>query len=82
MPIRGDRVVPSQEETADPKPSDLAQPERALCRRERPGHQDPTQEMQLPQEQRVSARITPTLLISMETFQKQICTQRVKACLS
>lgn len=79
MPVRGDRVVPTQEEAADPKLTDLAQPERALCGCKRPGHQDPAQEMQLPQEQRVSARTKPTPLISMATFQRQICTQRVKA---
>lgn len=54
LPIGGDRVVPAQEEAADPKPADPAQPQRALRGCKRPGHQDPAQKMQLPQEQRVS----------------------------
>lgn len=41
LPIGGVRVVPAQKEAADPKPADPAQPERALCRCKRPGHQDP-----------------------------------------
>lgn len=54
LPFRRDRAVPSQEEAAHPEPADPAQPQRAIRGCERPGHQDPTQEMQLPQEQRVS----------------------------
>lgn len=56
LPIGGDRAVPAQEEAAHPEPADPAQPQRAVRGREGPGHQDPAQEMQLPQEQRVSAR--------------------------
>lgn len=56
LPIGGDRAVPAQEEAAHPQPADPAQPQRAVRGREGPGHQDPAQEMQLPQEQRVSAR--------------------------
>lgn len=56
LPVGGDRAVPAQEEAAHPKPADPAQPERALRGCKRPGHQDPAQEMQLPQEQGVSAR--------------------------
>lgn len=54
LPFRRDRAVPSQEEAAHPEPADPAQPQRAIRGCERPGHQDPAQEMQLPQEQRVS----------------------------
>lgn len=54
LPIGGDWVVSAQEEAADPKPADPAQPQRTLRWCKRPGHQDPAQEMQLPQKQRVS----------------------------
>lgn len=54
LPARGDRAVPAQEEAAHPQPADPAQPQRALRGCEGPGHQDPAQEMQLPQEPRVS----------------------------
>lgn len=76
LPIGGDRVVPTQEEAADSKPPDPAQPERALCGCQRPGHQDPTQEVQLPQEQRVSV-YTPTNTINLNG-NSQICTQSHK----
>lgn len=54
LPAGGDRAVPAQEEAAHPQPADPAQPQRALRGREGPGHQDSAQEMQLPQEPRVS----------------------------
>lgn len=56
LPAGGDRAVPAQEEAAHPQPADPAQPQRALRGRAGPGHQDPAQEMQLPQEPRVSEK--------------------------
>ncbi|MEQ2162231.1 hypothetical protein GOODEAATRI_017755, partial [Goodea atripinnis] len=53
LPIGRDRVVPAQEEAADTELADPAQPQRALCGLQGPGHQDPAQEMPLPQKQRV-----------------------------
>lgn len=56
LPVGGDRAVPAQEAAAHPEPADPAQPQRALRGREGPSHQDPAEEMQLPQESGVSAR--------------------------
>ena len=74
LPAGGDRVVPAQEAAAHPELADPAQPQRALRGREGPSHQDPAEEMQLPQEPGVSvcahAR-THTAVLSVGTVKNK-----------